>query len=56
MLKGVAARLPVYADSTYFILFNRSLQGMLEGVQAYAADALARGARRQAPACRRPPD
>ena len=45
VLKGVAARLPIYADSTYFILFNRSLQGMLEGVQAYAADALARGAR-----------
>jgi hypothetical protein len=30
VLKGVTARLPVYADSTYFILFNRALQGMLE--------------------------
>jgi ABC-2 type transport system permease protein len=45
VLKGVTARLPVYADSTYFILFNRSLQGMLESVQAYARDALTHGAR-----------
>jgi ABC-2 type transport system permease protein len=47
LLKGVTARLPVYADSTYFILFNRSLQGILEAVQAYAADALTHGARKQ---------
>ena len=45
VLKGVSARLPIYADSTYFILFNRSLQGILESVQAYATDALTRGAR-----------
>ncbi len=45
VLKGVAARLPIYADLTYFILFNRSLQGMLEAVQAYTLDALAHGAR-----------
>jgi ABC-2 type transport system permease protein len=45
VLKGVTARLPVYADSTYFILFNRSLQGILESVQAYATDALTHGAR-----------
>jgi ABC-2 type transport system permease protein len=45
LLKGVTARLPIYADSTYFILFNRSLQGILEAVQAYAADTLAHGAR-----------
>ncbi len=45
VLKGVTARLPIYADSTYFILFNRALQGMLEAVQAYAMDALTRGAR-----------
>ncbi|HEX3400987.1 MAG TPA: ABC transporter permease [Acetobacteraceae bacterium] len=45
VLKGVAARLPVYADSTYFILFNRALQGMIESVQAYATDTLTRGAR-----------
>jgi ABC-2 type transport system permease protein len=45
VLKGVTARLPVYADSTYFILFNRTLQGMLEAVQAYSVDALTHGAR-----------
>lgn len=45
VLKGVTARLPVYADSTYFILFNRSLQGILEAVQAYSADAVSSGAR-----------
>ena len=37
VLKGVSARLPVYVNSTYFILFNRSLQGILESVQAYSA-------------------
>ncbi len=47
VLKGVQARLPIYADSTYFILFNRTLQGILESVQAYAADAATRGARPQ---------
>ncbi len=45
LLKGVAARLPIYADSTYFILFSRSLQGIVEAVQAYATDALTHGAR-----------
>jgi ABC-2 type transport system permease protein len=44
-LKGVEARLPIYADSTYFILFNRSLQGILESVRAYAVDAISHGAR-----------
>ena len=53
VLKGVTARLPVYADSTYFILFNRSLQGILESVQAYATDALTHGAAPRGPACRR---
>jgi ABC-2 type transport system permease protein len=47
VLKGVQARLPIYADSTYFILFNRTLQGILESVQAYAADAIGRGSRPQ---------
>ena len=32
--EGRQARLPIYADSTYFILFNRALQGILESVQA----------------------
>ena len=45
MLKGVTARLPVCADWTYFILFNRALQGMLESVRAYATDTLTHGAR-----------
>jgi ABC-2 type transport system permease protein len=41
VLKGVTARLPIYADSTYFILFNRSLQGLLEAVQAYSIAGIA---------------
>ena len=45
VLKGVAARLPIYADSTYFLLFNRTLQGILESVQATVADAASAGAR-----------
>jgi ABC-2 type transport system permease protein len=45
VLKGVTARLPVCADWTYFILFNRALQGMLESVRAYATDTLTHGAR-----------
>jgi ABC-2 type transport system permease protein len=45
VLKGVQPPLPVYADSTYFILFNRSLQGILESVQALSADLLTHGAR-----------
>jgi ABC-2 type transport system permease protein len=46
-LKGERARLPIYGDSTYFILFNRTLQGILESVQAVAADAATSGARVQ---------
>jgi len=45
VLKGVEARLPIYADSSYFILYSRALQGITESVQAYATDALTRGAR-----------
>ena len=40
VLKGVSARLPIYGDSTYFILFNRTLQGILESVQAVVIDAV----------------
>ena len=47
VLKGVTARLPIYADSTYFILFNRTLQGILESVQAVVLDAATFGARPQ---------
>ena len=44
-LKGNPARLPAYVDSSYFILFNKTLQGVLEGVgDVYAATA-SRGAR-----------
>lgn len=46
-LKGVQARLPVYADSTYLILYNRSLQGILQAGQAYQVDTLTRGARNE---------
>ncbi len=31
VLKGNAARVPAYVDSAYFIVFNRTLQGILEG-------------------------
>jgi ABC-2 type transport system permease protein len=31
VLKGNAARVPAYVDSAYFIVFNRILQGILEG-------------------------
>lgn len=44
VLKGVQARLPIYADSTYFILFNRTLQGILQSVQATVVDAATAGA------------
>jgi ABC-2 type transport system permease protein len=44
-LKGAQARLPIYGDSTYFILFNRTLQGILESVQAVAIDLATSGAR-----------
>jgi ABC-2 type transport system permease protein len=47
VLKGVSARLPIYGDSTYFILFNRTLQGILESVQATVIDAVTAGARAQ---------
>ena len=46
VLKGVSARLPIYGDSTYFILFNRTLQGILESVQAVVIDAVTASARR----------
>ena len=51
-LKGAEARLPIYGDSTYFILFNRTLQGILESVQAVAIDAATSGARKQSPGVR----
>lgn len=34
VLKGNAARVPAYVDSAYFLVFNRSLQGILESAAA----------------------
>ena len=31
VLKGNAARIPAYVDSAYFLVFNRTLQGIAEG-------------------------
>ena len=38
VLAGGQARLPAYVDSVYFLLFNRTLQGILEGTAAVNAD------------------
>ena len=45
VLKGSKARLPAYVDSAYFLLYNRTLQGLQEGVGAVRADLAARSAR-----------
>jgi len=45
ILKGDQARLPAYVDSAYFLLYNRTLQGIQEGVGAVTADLAARSAR-----------
>jgi ABC-2 type transport system permease protein len=45
ILKGDQARLPAYVDSAYFLLYNRTLQGIQEGVGAVRADLAARSAR-----------
>jgi ABC-2 type transport system permease protein len=45
LLKGNDARLPAYVDSTYFMLFNRTLQGIAEAAAITSADLLSRGAR-----------
>ena len=45
ILKGARARLPAYVDSAYFLLYNRTLQGIQEGVGAVRADLAARSAR-----------
>lgn len=45
ILKGDRARLPAYVDSAYFLLYNRTLQGIQEGVGAVRADLAARSAR-----------
>ncbi|MDW6023401.1 ABC transporter permease [Mesorhizobium sp. BAC0120] len=45
ILKGDQARLPAYVDSAYFLLYNRTLQGIQEGVGAVNTDLAARSAR-----------
>jgi ABC-2 type transport system permease protein len=42
---GRRARLPAYVDSAYFLLYNRTLQGILEATGAVMADLLSRDAR-----------
>jgi ABC-2 type transport system permease protein len=45
VLKGNDARVPAYVDSGYFILFNRTLQGMLEGAGDVNVATASRGGR-----------
>ncbi|MDR6759424.1 ABC-2 type transport system permease protein [Mycoplana sp. BE70] len=45
ILKGGGARLPAFVDSAYFLLYNRTLQGIQESVAAVRADLAARSAR-----------
>ena len=45
VLKGDKARLPAYVDSAYFLLYNRTLQGISEAAATVTADIAARGAR-----------
>jgi ABC-2 type transport system permease protein len=45
VLKGNKARLPAYVDSVYFLLYNRTLQGIMEATATVTADLISRGAR-----------
>ncbi len=45
VLKGNKARLPAYVDSVYFLLYNRTLQGITEAAGTVTADLVSRGAR-----------
>lgn len=45
VLKGDAARLPAYVDSAYFLLYNRTFQGIAEATGSVTADLMSRGAR-----------
>jgi ABC-2 type transport system permease protein len=47
LLKGNRARLPAYVDSAYFLLYNRVLEGILQGSGAVNIDVASRGARAQ---------
>ena len=45
VLKGNKARLAAYVDSAYFLLFNRTLQGISEAASAVTQEIAAHGAR-----------
>jgi len=45
VLKGNAARLPAYVDSAYFIIFNRTLQGIIESATVTNIAVTLRGGR-----------
>ncbi len=45
VLAGRKARLPAYVDSVYFLLYNRTLQGILEASGAVTAEILSHDAR-----------
>jgi ABC-2 type transport system permease protein len=45
VLKGNKARLAAYVDSAYFLLYNRTLQGISEAASAVTAEVASRGAR-----------
>jgi ABC-2 type transport system permease protein len=45
ILKGLKARLPAFVDSAYFLVYNRTLQGISEAASAASIDILAGSAR-----------
>ncbi len=45
VLKGNKARLPAFVDSAYFLLYSRTLQGIVDSVGSVTADVISRGAR-----------
>ncbi len=45
ILKGRSARIPAFVDSAYFLLYNRTLQGIAEAASAASIDILAGSAR-----------
>jgi len=45
VLRGASARLPIYVDSAYFLLYNRTLQGITEAAATVSSDLAAGSAR-----------
>ncbi|HEY6334912.1 MAG TPA: ABC transporter permease, partial [Alphaproteobacteria bacterium] len=45
VLKGNRARLPAYVDSAYFMVFNRTLQGILDSTNSVTDELVSHGAR-----------